>query len=215
VQRAYGKPSQAILTMPLLVGVDGHRKMSKSLGNEIGVDDPPDEMFGKTMAIPDEVMADYRRLLLEGGTAEHASGDAGAREPGGLARAGGVTGGAAGVSARDAKRALARELVSWLHSPQAAAEAEANFERMFVAHEAPEHVEEAAVSGEDGMIHLPGVIAREFGISRSEARRLIDQGGVSLGETPLAPGEHDVASARAEGKILRVGKRRFRRLRAL
>src|SRR5439155_3637204 len=64
VQRAYGQPQQAIMTMPLLVGTDGHRKMSKSLGNEIGVTDPPQEMYGKTMAIPDEVMGEYYRLLL-------------------------------------------------------------------------------------------------------------------------------------------------------
>src|SRR6266480_2009247 len=65
VQRAYGQPAQAILTMPLLVGVDGHRKMSKSLANEIGLTDPPQEMYGKTMSIPDEATAEYRRLLLD------------------------------------------------------------------------------------------------------------------------------------------------------
>ena len=65
VQRAYGKPEQAILTMPILVGIDGHRKMSKSLGNQIGIIDPPEEMFGKTMSIPDEAIAEYRRLLLD------------------------------------------------------------------------------------------------------------------------------------------------------
>jgi tyrosyl-tRNA synthetase len=197
VQRAYGKPSQAILTMPLLVGIDGTRKMSKSLRNEIGVVDPPEEMFGKTMAIPDEAMADYRRLLL-GGPSEQEG------------RAEGV----GGSEARDQKRALARGLVSWLHSPEAAAAAEANFERMFVAHEVPENVEEAVVSGEDGMVHLPGVIAQEFGVSRSEARRLIDQGAVALGSEALSPGEHDVSRERADGEVLRVGRRRFRRLRA-
>jgi tyrosyl-tRNA synthetase len=198
VQRAYGKPSQAILTMPLLVGIDGSRKMSKSLRNDIGVTDPPDEMFGKTMAIPDQAMADYQRLLL--GEEKAGNGEA--------------SGAAEGTAARDQKRALARGLVSWLHSPEAAAQAEANFERMFVAHEVPEEMEEAVVSGEDEMIHLPGVIAQEFGVSRSEARRLIDQGGVSLGPDPLSPGEHDVPRERADGEVLRVGRRRFRRLRA-
>src|SRR5438093_11079780 len=137
--------------MPLLVRVDGHRKMSKSLGNEIGVEDPPDEMFGKTMAIPDEAMSDYRRLLLAPPAGAGAQGGDTAAEGRRTGRGAGAEEGPAGVSARDAKRALAREMVSWLHSPAAAAQAEANFERMFVAHEVPENVEEAVVSGEDGV----------------------------------------------------------------
>src|SRR5436305_11708742 len=79
VQRAYGQPAQAIVTMPLLVGIDGHRKMSKSLANEIGVADPPQEMYGKTMSIPDEAIEDYRRLLLEPLVAEPQATDDGAR----------------------------------------------------------------------------------------------------------------------------------------
>jgi len=205
VQRAYGQPSQAILTMPLLVGTDGHRKMSKSLGNEIGVTDPPQEMYGKTMAIPDEVMGEYYRLLL---APEARAGGAGAP-------AGGSEGNqAAGQSARDAKRALARGLVSWLHSEQDAAAAERHFDRVFVQHEAPEQIAEAAFSADGGMVHIPAIMAAEFGISRSEARRLIDQGGVTLGEAPLGAGEHDVPVARAEGQLLKVGRRRFRRLKA-
>ena len=208
VQRAYGQPAQAILTMPLLVGVDGHRKMSKSLANEIGLTDPPQEMYGKTMSIPDEAIADYRRLLLDppGGGA-------------GVPTDGRAADGAAaqvtqGRSARDAKRALARGLVAWLHSPEEAEAAECHFDRVHVQREAPEEVEEAVFSGRDGVVHLPEVIAEEFGVSRSEARRLIDQGGVTLGDAPLAPGEHDVPSERADGKLLRVGRRRFRRLRS-
>src|SRR5205823_466666 len=75
VQRAYGKPEQVILTMPILVGIDGHRKMSKSLGNQIGITDPPEEMFGKTMSIPDDAIADYRRLLLDTPGTRRAGGD--------------------------------------------------------------------------------------------------------------------------------------------
>ena len=93
IQRAYGQPSQAILTMPLLVGIEGRRKMSKSLGNHIGITEPPAEIYGKTMCIPDEVVGDYFRLLLSG-------------EP------------TAGASPRDAKRELARGIVSWLYSPR-------------------------------------------------------------------------------------------------
>jgi tyrosyl-tRNA synthetase len=205
VQRAYGQPAQAILTMPLLVGTDGHRKMSKSLGNEIGIVDAPQEMFGKTMAIPDDVMGEYYRLLLV----------APAPAGGAPVRAGDGAGGElAGLSARDAKRALARGLVRWLHSEQDAAAAERHFDRVFVQREAPEQIAEAAFSADDGMVHIPAVIAAEFGISRSEARRLIDQGGVVLGGAPLAAGEHDVPVARAEGQLLQVGRRRFRRLKA-
>jgi len=205
VQRAYGQSSQAILTMPLLVGTDGHRKMSKSLQNEIGLTDPPQEMFGKTMAIPDSAMGEYYRLLLA------PAGRAGA-EPAAAGEGPGDE--RAGPSARDAKRALARGLVSWLHSEQDAEEAERHFDRVFVQREAPEEIAEAAFSAGGGMVHIPAVIAAEFGISRSEARRLIDQGGVVLGDAPLAPGEHDVPVARADGQLLKVGRRRFRRLKA-
>jgi tyrosyl-tRNA synthetase len=191
IQRAYGHPEQAIMTMPILVGVDGHQKMSKSLGNQIGVTDTPQEMYGKTLSIPDEAMEDYYRLLLH-------------QDPPG-----------AEISPRDAKRALARELVGWLHSPEQALEAEVHFDRVFVDHQAPEHVDEAFIQrGEAGTVHLPEIMAREFGMSRSEARRLIEQGAVSLDDAMLGPQEHDVAAVRADGALLKVGKRRFRRLRA-
>jgi len=189
IQRAYDQPPQAILTMPLLVGTDGERKMSKSLGNHIGITDPPDEMYGKVMSVPDAVMDSYYELLL------------GRQAP-------------AGVSPRDAKRQLARGIVSWLHSPGAAADAERRFDRVFVAHELPEEIEEASFHSDGPVLHLPGLMAEEFGISRSQARRLIDEGGVSLGDRPLAAGEHDVPREQADGQVLKVGKRRFRRLRA-
>jgi tyrosyl-tRNA synthetase len=199
IQRAYGQPEQAIMTMPILVGTDGRRKMSKSLGNEIGVTDAPQEMYGKTMAIPDEAIAEYRRLLLDPRSGGSGTGDGG---------------GNGGLSARDAKRALARDLVTWLHSAEGAAAAERHFDRVFVEHQAPEEIDEATFDSDGGLVHLPGVIADEFGISRSEARRLIDQGGVTLGDSMLAAGEHDVSLERADGQVLKVGRRRFRRLRA-
>jgi tyrosyl-tRNA synthetase len=190
IQRAYGQPEQAILTMPILVGTDGARKMSKSLNNQIGVTDTPEEMYGKAMSIPDEAMDEYYRLLL-------------GREP------------PAELAPRDAKRALARELVGWLHAPEQALAAEREFDRVFVEHQPPEQIEEAHVHADkNGMVHLPEAMAEAFGISRSEARRLIKQGGVTLDEQELGPEEHDVAQARADGSVLKVGKRRFRRLRA-
>jgi tyrosyl-tRNA synthetase len=190
IQRHYGQPEQAILTMPILVGTDGRQKMSKSLGNQIGVTDAPGEMYGKTLSIPDEAMAEYQRLLLHRTQSEQ-------------------------LQPRDAKRALAREIVTWLHSAGDAQEAEREFDRVHIEHAAPERIEEARFSAdEDGNVHLPGVIAEAFGVSRSEARRLIDQGAATLGGEPLAKGEHDVPADRADSQVLKVGKRRFRRLRA-
>ncbi len=187
IQRAYGQPSQAILTMPLLVGVEGRRKMSKSLGNHIGITEPPAEIYGKTLSIPDEVVGDYSRLLL-------------GREP------------TAGASPRDAKRELARGIVSWLYTAEAAAAAEADFDLVFVQRRAPGEMPEAHIAPEDGVVHLPAVIADEFGLSRAHARRLIDQGAVSLGEVAVKSREYDAPMERADGQVLRVGKRRFRRL---
>jgi tyrosyl-tRNA synthetase len=190
IQRAYGQPQQAIMTMPLLVGVEGRRKMSKSLGNHIGITEPPAEIYGKTMSIPDEAMGDYYRLLL------------GRQSPAGVG----------GVAPRDAKRELARGIVAWLCSPDAAAEAEREFDLVFVHRRTPGEIPEAKVRAENGQLHLPAVIAEEFGLSRAHARRLIDQGAASLGEHTLRSGEYDVAPERADRQVLRVGKRRFRRL---
>ena len=188
IQRAYGQPEQAVLTMPLLVGTDGQQKMSKSLGNQIGVTDPSEEIYGKTMSIPDEAMGDYYRLLL------------GREAPG------------PGIPARDAKRALAAALVARLRSDEEAAAAQAHFDQVIVAGGLPDDVPEARFACPNGSVHLPAVIAEAFGMSRSEARRLIDQGGVTLGAQTLTAGEHDIACERADGEVLRVGKRRFRRL---
>jgi tyrosyl-tRNA synthetase len=255
IQRAYGKPEQAILTMPLLVGVEGQRKMSKSLGNQIGVTDAPEEIYGKTMSIPDEAIGEYRRLLLDDRDDTHERSPAGSPETGvepapatdgepapgtrgelargtggepargtGVEPAPAVGGEAApgvgvepaprGSSARDAKRALARGLVGWLHSEQAAQAAERHFERLFVERAAPEEIAEASFARDGGAVHLPGLMAAEFGMSSSQARRLIDEGGVTLGDAALGRGEYDVPSDRADGQVLKVGKRRFRRLRA-
>jgi tyrosyl-tRNA synthetase len=206
IQRAHAQPPQAILTMPMLVGTDGRRKMSKSLGNQIGITDPPEEIYGKTMAIPDEAITLYRRLLLDPATSEppHTgvlTGGAGPGEP-------------PEPNPRDSKRALARELVRWLYSAEDAAAAECHFDRVFVERELPDTIEDARFHSDAGLVHLPGVMADEFEISRSQARRLIDQGAVTLGGAQLAAGEHDVSAARADGQVLKVGSRRFRRLRA-
>lgn len=189
IQRAYGQQGQAILTMPILVGVDGKRKMSKSLGNQIGVTDEPSEMYGKTMAIPDEAMEEYYRLLLGYDLPPH-------------------------LSPRDAKRLLASEIVSWLHGAEQAVEAQAAFDRLFIEGREPEEVAEHRFDADGEAVHLPAVIADAFGLTRSEARRLLAQGAVQLGERRLTAEQQDLPSEQLEGELLRVGKRRFCRLKA-
>src|SRR3954470_14194138 len=188
VQRAYGQPEQAILTVPLLTGIDGEEKMSKSLGNHIGITDPPEEMYGRTLSLPDAAMPAWYDLLL-------------GEEP------------AAGDSPRDAKRALARALVTRFHGPEAAEAAEAHFDRVFVQHEAPEEIPDVAVAPADGKVHMPAVLADAFGVSRSEARRQLGQGGVKLDGEPLAAEDFDLPVERLDGRVLQLGKRRFARIR--
>jgi tyrosyl-tRNA synthetase len=188
IQRAYGQPEQAILTMPILVGTDGRDKMSKSLGNQIGVTEPPDEIYGKTLSIPDAALGDYYGLLL------------GRELP-------------VDMGPRDAKRALARELAGRFWGPEAAERAEADFDRLFVDGELPDEVPEAAFSAPDGTVHVPALLADVFGVSRSDARRLIGQGGVRVGDRVLGPEEQELPADALDGEVLRVGKRRFARLR--
>ncbi|MGC1853374.1 MAG: tyrosine--tRNA ligase [Solirubrobacterales bacterium] len=192
MQTAYGQKPQSILTMPILVGTDGVQKMSKSLGNYVGVTEPPEEMFGKLMRVPDEAMAEYFRLLL--------GEDVPSRPP------------------NEAKRELGRRIVARFHDEDAATQAEEHFNRLFVRHEVPEEVEEvdlAAYLGEDGTsVHLPKLMSGAFEISSSEARRLLSQGGVKLDGEPLGGEALDIDQAALDGRVLQVGKRRFRRMRA-
>jgi tyrosyl-tRNA synthetase len=188
IQQAYGQPPQIVLTMPLLTGLDGAQKMSKSFGNAIGVTEPPGEMYGKTLRIPDELIGEWYSLLL------------GSEPPPEL-------------GPRDAKHALARALVTRFHSAEAAAEAEARFKRVFIEHELPPEIEEATIAAQNGTVHLPAVIAEVFGRSRSEARRLLAQGGVRLDGEPVAA--LDVPSDAVDGRVLQLGKRHFRRLRVV
>jgi tyrosyl-tRNA synthetase len=114
---------------------------------------------------------------------------------------------------RDAKRALARAIVERFHDAQAARAAEEHFDRLFIRHEAPEEVEELEVRPGNGTVHLPALLADGFGLSRSDARRRLAQGGVRLDGEPLGPEELDLAPDRLDGAVLQVGKRQFRRLR--
>ncbi|HEX8958906.1 MAG TPA: tyrosine--tRNA ligase, partial [Solirubrobacterales bacterium] len=193
VQSAYGRRPQSIMTMPILVGIDGAQKMSKSLGNYVGVADPPEEMFGRLMRVPDEAMPDYYRLLLGGAAA-------------------------AGAPPNEAKRELARRIVARFHDAEAARAAEAHFDRLFVEHAAPDEVEEVGIApyvgADGGRVHMPSLLAGAFEISSSEARRLISQGGVRLDGEALGADSLDLEPAALDGRLLQVGKRRFRRLRA-
>jgi tyrosyl-tRNA synthetase len=192
IQRAYDVPEQSIMTMPILPGIDGVRRMSKSLGNYVGVTDPPEEMFGKLMRVPDEAMGTYCELLL------------GEAAPDGDPMA--------------AKRALARRIVERFHDASAAEAAEARFDTVHVAREIPDDIPELSLADADGVqenggdVHLPALIAGVFGISSSEARRLIAQGGVKLDGEGLAPDSLDMPAGELGGRVLQVGKRRFVRL---
>ena len=193
IQRAYDVPEQSIMTMPILPGTDGKQKMSKSLGNYVGVTDPPEEMFGKLMSVPDEVMGTYYELLL------------GEEAPDG--------------HPAEAKRALARRIVERFHGPAAAGPAEDRFDTLHVTHGVPDDIPEVSLgeaggvqAGENGKVHLPALIAGTFEISSSEARRLISQGGVKLDGETVAADRLDVPLEQLSGRVLQVGKRRFARL---
>jgi len=189
IQSAYGKPEQVILTMPILPGIDGVRKMSKSFGNYIGVTEPPEEIYGKTLRLPDAAMGTWYELLL----GEPLPPDA---------------------NPRDAKRALARTLVARFHDERAAEEAERAFDRVHREHRPPEEIPEAALPADgDGAVHLPALLASAFGVTSSEARRLLKQGGVRLDGAPLEPEPLDRPASDLEGRVLQLGKRRFARLR--
>ena len=185
IQRAYGQPEQAVLTMPLLLGLDGREKMSKSLGNHIGVTDPPGEIYGRTMSIPDSALEQWYELLL--GRSLPADSDP-----------------------LEAKRALAHELTATYASRSAADDAAAEWDRVQRGGGTPSEIEEATFTATNGTVHLPALIAELFELSRSQARRLIAQGAVSIDD--VAVGDVDVAPEALDGRILRVGKRRFKRL---
>jgi tyrosyl-tRNA synthetase len=181
----YGLEAQVILTTPILLAWDGE-KMSSSLGNNIPLTAPPEEMFGRTMRIPDELLPEWWRLVAE---QEPPAGDPMA-----------------------SKLALARFIVTRSHGQTAAGEAEAHFTRVVRRHEAPEEVEDVSLPPGDP-VHLPALLAGAFGIaSTSEARRLLAQGGVKLNGEVVR--ELDQPRASLDGALLQAGKRRFGRLRA-
>ncbi len=200
LQREYGEEPQVAMLMPLLVGTDGVKKMSKSVGNYIGVAEPPSEMYGKTMSISDDVMMAFYELATTLPDDEIET----IRE--GLA--------SGRLHPRDAKRRLAREIVALYHGQEAATAAEEEFDAVFRKGDLPESVPEVAISGADlvdSRMWCPRLlVAAGLADSTSEARRLIDQGAVRVGDERVTDPQArvDVRS----GMVLRVGKRRFARI---
>jgi tyrosyl-tRNA synthetase len=188
LQTTHGQPPQVVMTVPLLNGTDGMRKMSKSYGNQIGITEPPGDMYGKTLSVPDSELASYYGLLLGRPVPE-------------------------GVGPRDAKRALARALVARFWGEAEAKAAEAGFDQVFIKRELPDEIEERTLSADGATLHLPEVIVSVFGGSRSDARRMLVQGGVKLDGEPVAPEPLDVPAATLDGRVLQLGKRKFARLR--
>lgn len=197
IQREYGQEPQAILTTPILPGTDGVEKMSKSLDNSIGLSDPPNEMFGKTLRIPDNLIYTYFELASNVDNKQLAHIRKQLKD--------------STVNPRDLKRQLARTFVEMYHNEKAAQKAEEEFDRIFVQKDVPDIVEEFRLKAGNGIRNLIGLLTvANLAGSKSEARRLIEQGGVSIdGEkitdfnAPLPPKKEFV---------LKVGKRRFLRV---
>ncbi|MEE8556313.1 MAG: tyrosine--tRNA ligase [Myxococcota bacterium] len=194
IQRAFGQEPQVALTFPLLEGVDGVEKMSKSVGNAIAITEPPDEMYGRTMSIPDEILPRWCDLLAQQDWAEvH------------RLRSG-------GANPRDLKAALARAITGRFWGEKDAIQAEERFDRLFRRHETPEEMPEIDVPspGPEGSEVLDLLVRASFSSSRSEAKRLVAQGGVRLDgervagpDARVGPGEY----------VLQAGRRRFARIR--
>ncbi len=195
LQRAWGQEPQVVLTLPLLEGLDGVNKMSKSLGNYIGITEPPDEIYGKTLSISDELMFRYYELLSDLSSEEIAR----LREDMAAGR----------LHPKKIKQRLARELVARFHGEEAAVQAEANFERVFRDHQLPDDIPEKRISVEGQAIWLPKLLAAAGLVKGTgEGRRMIQQGAVSIDGERITDVEHEVPASRGE-LLLKVGKRRF------
>ncbi|MDI6699124.1 MAG: tyrosine--tRNA ligase [Candidatus Saccharicenans sp.] len=200
IQREYGQEPQVILTMPLLEGLDGVEKMSKSLGNYVGINEPPEEIFGKLMSISDQLMYRYYELLTDVPSEQIESWKQQARE--------------GKVNPRDLKAQLARMIVADFWGEEEGKRAAEEFDRIFKHKDLPSEMEEKIVEV-GGAENLPELVELmvNLGIvsSRGEAKRLIRQGGVYINSQRVEDLEHKLDSARTE-QILKIGKRKFYRL---
>ncbi len=202
IQRAYGQEPQVVLTTPLLEGTDGERKMSKSFDNYVGLTDPPEEMFGKLMRIPDHLIAKYLLLCAD-------------LDPEVVAK---IEKGLADGTQRpvDQKRRLAREVADLYHGSGAGEQAEARFDLVHKEHEIPEDVAETPIPESvvrDGRVWLPRLLA-VLGLvaSNAEGRRRIEQGGVRIAGQPVEDPDSEVPVDALRGRVLQIGRRKFVRL---
>ena len=198
IQREYGLPGQAILTMPILVGLDGQRKMSKSLNNYVGITESPQEMFGKIMSIPDELMSSYYELVTD-------------RTPQEIAAikkeiASGV------LHPMDAKMQLAREVISAFHGEEAARKAAGNFQRVFRDRQAPEEAKVEKLPRGPAIKLAALLVDLNLISSKSEAERLIKQGGVEIDGIRIDDPRKDVQLSKPAEFLLRAGKKKFVRV---
>ena len=199
IQKSYGQEPQVILTVPLLEGTDGVEKMSKSLGNYIGVTDSPDEIFGKTMSIPDGVILKYFELASSKTAIEIDEIHRRLKDP--------------ATNPSHVKRELARDLVTQYHGAEAAGLAEAHFDRIHVKHDVPEDIEEITLASDaDGLWIVKALTDARLCKSSSEARRMVQQGAVSVDGEKLSDVERRL-SRRDTAYTLKVGKRQFIRIR--
>jgi len=194
LQEAFGQRPQVCLTLPILVGTDGRMRMSKSAGNYIGINEPPEEQYGKVMSIPDEVMIQYFRLVTRFSPDQIAHIEADLQS--------------GRLHPRDAKMMLAREIVSIFHGDEAAARAEEHFKTVFQQRELPPEMTEYTLLTPLSIVDL--ICAAGLAPSKREARRLIEQGGVKLeGHTIQSA---DVVVEPGPSRVLQVGRRRFVRV---
>jgi tyrosyl-tRNA synthetase len=195
VQERYGMEPQVALTMPLLVGTDGSKKMSQSLGNYIGVEDDPSEMFGKTMSLPDEAMDHWFRLAadLEPDEVDRIMAEVNSET----------------MHPNQAKRLLARSVVALYHDDAVARAAEAGFDQVFKHGGQPDEMDIFRVPDEDP-VNVPALIRDALGGSGSEARRMLKQGAVKVDGQPIS--DQEVPRESLIGQVLQVGKRKFVKL---
>jgi tyrosyl-tRNA synthetase len=202
VQRAYGQVPQAVLTLPLLEGLDGVRKMSKSLDNYVGLTEPAEEMFGKLMSLPDELIAKYELLCTDLGPEDNA------RVVAGLADG--------SIHPNAEKRRMARSIAELYHGPGAGEAAEAAFDRVFKQHELPGDIPDVALPADvvvEGRVWLPKVlVAAGLASSNGEARRAIEQGGVRIDGEVVPDPATELDPAALVGSVIQVGRRRFARI---
>jgi len=200
LQRSYGQPPQIVLTMPLLEGIDGVQKMSKSLGNYVGIEEQPEEMFGKLMSISDELMFRYWELLTDDSRSAIA------------ARKQAVKSGQ--EHPMKLKMELAKRIISDFHSHEAAERAAEEFSRVFSGKDIPSDVEVRRVSRSPQKIRLSKLLAQlSLAASVSEANRLIEQGGVEINGVRASRVTADFDLSAASEFIIKVGKRKFLKLR--